>query len=272
VDYEAELQAWKDQRISDLTSAISWTSLSGLYWLKEGQNTLGSGSDASIKFPDDAPKFIATIINDSTSQRVVAAEGVELKEGGKQVLEANLISDQEENTTRLNVGPYYFTLIDRENRLGIRIWDTLNVNRNKYKALDYYPVNNEMRVKAQFESYDTSEVLTLKNALGMDVRQEIAGELIFELGGQLQRFKPLDGGPDHFFLIFADETSGGETYGGGRYLYCPRPDSSGTTFIDFNKAFTPPCGFTEFATCLLPTEENTFDFAILSGEKYGFDH
>ena len=77
---------------------------------------------------------------------------------------------------------------------------------------------------------------------------------------------------DVYFLIFEDDTSGGDTYGGGRYLYCPIPDNNNKTIIDFNKAFTPPCGFTEYATCLLPTKENTLDVEILAGEKYSEDH
>jgi len=71
-------------------------------------------------------------------------------------------------------------------------------------------------------------------------------------------------------MIFADGTSGSETYPGGRYLYVPRPDSTGHTYLDFNKAYNPPCAFTEFATCLLPPAENRLDLAVKAGElNYG---
>jgi uncharacterized protein (DUF1684 family) len=48
------------------------------------------------------------------------------------------------------------------------------------------------------------------------------------------------------------------------------PDAAGYTFIDFNKAYNPPCAFTAFATCPLPPAQNRLTIAITAGEKkYG---
>jgi uncharacterized protein (DUF1684 family) len=48
----------------------------------------------------------------------------------------------------------------------------------------------------------------------------------------------------------------------------PGPDNK--TVIDFNKAYNPPCVFTVFATCPLPTRENVLPFKVEAGEKsYG---
>ncbi len=44
----------------------------------------------------------------------------------------------------------------------------------------------------------------------------------------------------------------------------------GTTVLDFNKAYNPPCAFTEFATCPLPPAQNALPIAVRAGEKkYG---
>ncbi|HEX3231571.1 MAG TPA: DUF1684 domain-containing protein, partial [Pyrinomonadaceae bacterium] len=64
------------------------------------------------------------------------------------------------------------------------------------------------------------------------------------------------------------KTSGKDTYPAGRYLYVDPPDTSGHIVIDFNKAFSPPCAFTKFATCPLPPKQNRLPFAIAAGEKY----
>ena len=77
---------------------------------------------------------------------------------------------------------------------------------------------------------------------------------------------------DEFFIIFEDETTGASTYGGGRYIYVPRPKDGNKTFVDFNKAYNPPCAFTAYATCLLPTPENKLALAIPAGEKSYGDH
>jgi hypothetical protein len=65
-----------------------------------------------------------------------------------------------------------------------------------------------------------------------------------------------------FFLLFADETTSVETCGGGRYLYSSRPDENNETFINFNKSYTAFCGFSSFATRLLPWKENTIPIEI----------
>ncbi len=271
-EYIEYIENWRLERLENLTSAISWTSLSGLNWLKEGKNVLGSSRDADVKFPDAAPSFIGTAQNDSMGVLFLSNAELEVKDGEVAIQEMILLSDQEENTTKLNLGQYYFTLIERNGQKGIRVWDTLNVTRKQLKGLPYYPIDPELKVLAKFNPYKSPKILMMKNILGMDIEQEIGGYLSFKYKDQDYSIEPLDGGPDHLFLIFADETSGAETYGGGRYLYCKRPDTSGNTFIDFNKAFTPPCGFTAFATCLLPTRENTFDVKIEAGEMYTDEH
>jgi uncharacterized protein (DUF1684 family) len=37
--------------------------------------------------------------------------------------------------------------------------------------------------------------------------------------------------------------------------------------VDFNKAYNPPCAFTDYSTCPLPPQENRLDFAVTAGEK-----
>ena len=70
-----------------------------------------------------------------------------------------------------------------------------------------------------------------------------------------------------FFVMFHDETAGESTYPAGRFLYVEKPGAGDRVIIDFNRAYTPPCGFTEFATCPLPPRQNWLPFAIKAGER-----
>ncbi len=80
-----------------------------------------------------------------------------------------------------------------------------------------------------------------------------------------------DGG--ELFLIFSDETNGHKTYGAGRYLHADYPEEgSCEVVLDFNKAYNPPCAFTEYATCLLPPDQNHLPFALEAGELNYGDH
>jgi hypothetical protein len=96
------------------------------------------------------------------------------------------------------------------------------------------------------------------------------GLLHFSIGGEALSLEPYVEDPedDSYFVIFRDRTSGETSYGGGRYLSVPAADESGTTVLDFNRAYNPPCVFTEYATCPLPTARNSLPVAIEAGERY----
>ncbi len=127
------------------------------------------------------------------------------------------------------------------------------------------------RIKAKFEPYDTLKQIPIPTALGNIVKQPCPGALVFNINGKNFRLDPVANSADeNFFVIFSDETSGRSTYGAGRFLSVEKPDEDGFTFIDFNKAFSPPCAFSEFATCPFPPKQNHLSIDITAGEKdYG---
>lgn len=270
--YESEIIEWRKERIDNLTAPISWSSLIGLNWLSEGENSFGSAKAANIKLPKGAPESVGNFIYKADSILLNPEQAIVIKNGDMIINSERIYTDAEEGNQTLNLNQYYFTAIKRNEKVGIRVWDTLHHARTLYKQLDYFPIDPKMNVAAKFIAYPEIKEITFKNVLGMDVNEEIEGYLEFDIQGQKYSIDPLDGGPEDFFLIFADETTGGETYGGGRYLYCSRPDEEGNTMIDFNKAYTPPCGFTEYATCWLPTKANTLAIEIKAGETYDGSH
>ncbi len=69
------------------------------------------------------------------------------------------------------------------------------------------------------------------------------------------------------FIVFTDETSGKSTYGAGRFLNAELTND-GRAVLDFNRAYTPPCGFTPYATCPLAPPENALPIAVEAGEKH----
>jgi uncharacterized protein (DUF1684 family) len=91
---------------------------------------------------------------------------------------------------------------------------------------------------------------------------------VFSKDAQEYRLETILELPDdkELFIMFADATSARETYGAGRFLYIPMP-SNGRTSIDFNKAYNPPCAFSDFATCPLPPRQNHLLLRVEAGEK-----
>lgn len=103
-----------------------------------------------------------------------------------------------------------------------------------------------------------TQIIPTTNILGQTTPQPSPGVLVFKIDEKEFRLDAIDEGGDDLFIIFGDVTNAVETYGAGRYLYVSRPDEAGKTIIDFNKAYNPPCAFTEYATCPLPPKQNLF--------------
>ncbi len=59
------------------------------------------------------------------------------------------------------------------------------------------------------------------------------------------------------FVPFTDQTSGEETYGGGRYIVLDIPEGN-ELVVDFNMAYNPFCVYSPDHSCPIPPLEKTF--------------
>jgi uncharacterized protein len=129
-------------------------------------------------------------------------------------------------------------------------------------------VSTDWVVNARFERYPAAHTLRIVNILGMEVDMQSPGAVVFTRDGRDWRLDTVleQPGDTELFIMFADGTSGHETYGGGRFLYIPVPQG-GSVAVDFNKAYNPPCALNEFATCPLPPPQNRLQLRVPAGEK-----
>ena len=147
--------------------------------------------------------------------------------------------------------------------------DSQNPDRLNFKDTEFYPADLKWRIDAQFEPYNPPKPMPIVNVLNMESSESSPGAIKFTVDGHEYRLDAItEKDEPRLFMIIADKTSGKETYPAGRYLYVDPPDASGRVIIDFNKAYSPPCAFTKFATCPLPPKQNRLPFAIDAGEKY----
>ena len=73
---------------------------------------------------------------------------------------------------------------------------------------------------------------------------------------------------NYLFVPFTDLTSGGESYGGGRYLDFFMDDIKNNYLeVDFNKAYNPYCAYATGFNCPIPPAENDLPVSIIAGEK-----
>jgi uncharacterized protein (DUF1684 family) len=142
--------------------------------------------------------------------------------------------------------------------------------KKNLKTLTFYDINPSYRVKARLLPIENKKVREVPLTDGSKEKYIEHSYAEFELNGKtnklllLQSIKETD--MRNFFLAFADETSGKETYGGGRFLNV-RQDGKNSITIDFNLAYNPYCAYNPDYACPLPPKENLMTIAIEAGEK-----
>jgi uncharacterized protein (DUF1684 family) len=266
--YSQEIEQWQVQRLTELTSDSGWLSLIGLFWLKEGTNTFGSDANSDIvvpKVPQHAGKFMLSngiVTFETSTENTFTVDGAP-------ITSLQLKSDADGKPTIVRNGSLSFQIIKRGEKLAVRVKDKDNPDRLKFRGLEYFPASLKWRIDARFEPYNPPKPVPILNVLNMESDEPSPGAIVFDIDGKTYRLDAITE-PDEprLFMIFADDTRGKETYGAGRYLYVEPPDKNNRVVIDFNKAYSPPCAFTNFATCPLPPKQNILPMRIEAGEKY----
>src|ERR1044072_2838380 len=289
--YEQELEQWKAKRLANLKSEEGWLSLIGLFWFKEGENRFGSDPTNEIVLPGGKiPPHAGTIRLAGGKVTLEANPEAKITSKGQPVTTLELKSDEDGDPTMLELGSLSFHVVKRgerlglwvqksENttaralrageRLGLRVKARENPARAAFKGTDYYPVDRKWVVNARFEPYQPPKQVPILNVLGMETEETSPGTLAFEVDGRPYKLEALkEKGEEQFFIIFADQTNKTETYGAGRYLYAAPPGADGRATLDFNRAYSPPCAFTKYATCPLPPQQNRLPLRVEAGERY----
>jgi len=142
--------------------------------------------------------------------------------------------------------------------------------KQSFKKLNFYPIDPAYKVKALMVPVENRKVREVPLTDGSKERYIEHSWAEFELVGKPQRLLLMQSmdEPDkrNFFLAFADETSGLETYGGGRYINA-RQDGKTSITLDFNLAYNPYCAYNPDYACPLPPKENIMEIPIPVGEK-----
>ena len=141
-----------------------------------------------------------------------------------------------------------------------------------FSGLKYYDVDENYRVKAKLEPIEEKKVRIIGTSDGKEQKYLEYAWANFKLNdteNKLLILEVMEMGPQRgkLFLAFADETSGNETYGAGRYLDLKKVPAATSIVLDFNQAYNPYCAYNENYSCPFPPRENILKIAIRAGEK-----
>ena len=264
----AEVESWRAEPFERLRRPDGWLSLVGLFWLEEGASTLGADPASDLLLPaGKAAASVGVLHRADRRVRFEAAPEAAVSLAGEPVADITMVADLTGEPTVLEHRGLRFHVIERGDRVGLRVKDLESAARRDFAGIEHFPVDPAWRLEARFEPFAEVEMIPVPNITGDVLDQPSHGRIVFTLDGAEHSLRPLGPPDDELFVVFGDATNGDETYGGGRFLDVEPPDAGGRLVVDFNKAYNPPCVFTPYATCPLPPPGNRLPLAVPAGEK-----
>jgi uncharacterized protein (DUF1684 family) len=264
--YKAEISEWRQQRHARLASESGWLTPVGLEWLQNGENRIGSGEGVDVRIPG-GPADWGTITVSGEELTYVPAVAAELTIDGTPASQTRLVPDVEGPPTVIRSGNLSMYVILRGS-YALRIKDTRAPTLIGFRGVDNYPIDASWRFAARFIPAEPGQTIAIANVLGQLEDMPVGGFVEFDRADGTYRLLGLaEEGASSLWFLFADRTSGRETYGAGRFLYSDGMPENGRVVVDFNKAYNPPCAFNDYSTCPLPPQQNRLDLAVTAGEK-----
>jgi uncharacterized protein len=273
--YAGKIQKWRATREEKLRADNGWLTLAGRYPLKEGSNTFGTGKNNDVIFPAAlagiGPERLGTLVVDLQEKKVTLklSDGVSMVSGGKSFTGERVLGSRTDKRDWVGLSRLSMHIIERDGKYVLRLADNGSLLRKNFAGCVWYPPDEAYKVEARFVPYPGGKTLSIVNIIDEISKQPCPGYAEFELHGKVHRLDAIKEGEGLFF-VFRDATAGDTTYGASRFLDIDKQPGANESFtLDFNKAYNPPCSFSEYTTCPLPPKQNVLETRIEAGEKYG---
>lgn len=243
------LAEWRAQRLAALTAPDGWLNLTDRVELQPGPLTVGSGQGAQVRL-STGPELLGTLrVGDPTT--LTTPDGT-----------VHAFQPQPESGPRLHLAGLLLEIHTVEGQPALRVRD-LSLHPDPH--LRYFPEAPEWVITATWQALEVPRTAQLDTVGGRSEVVQLTHRATFHHQGRLVSLLPTHWKAGKPMFVIRDQTSGHETYRAARFLI--GEDVTETTVtLDFNRAFTPPCCFTDCAVCPLPPRENILPFRIDAGE------
>lgn len=267
--YAKTVRDWRARAEQSLRRDDGWLTLAGRFVLKRGENRFGTAPTNDIVFPQGlGPAGMGSIfVEPGKEVRVKLVPGYKMRGSDGEFTE-RVMGTSVDKRDWVRAGRTAFHIIERNGRYILRLADNESELRKGFGGRVWYDVDDNYRIPATYVPYETPRTIPIVNVID-EVSDEVApGYVEFLLSGRPYRLDAVGDGEGLFF-VFRDATAGDTTYGPGRFLYVEKKPAPGERFtIDFNKAYNPPCAFSEYTTCPLPPKQNVLPVRVEAGERH----
>jgi hypothetical protein len=262
------LSGIEENKVERAKNRINYLQLVGLFKIDTLDNTFGKdSSNVFVLDVEDLPRKIGTIQRNNITLEFIAEKDIVVKTiDGEPVKDLVLGLDEYGSSVRLYHNALNWQVITRSGGHYLRVWHENNPAVGAFKGFEHFGLNPDLIFEGQFMYYETAKSEIVKSEVDGKRSTNFIGKVSFVYNGTTH---DLDVGENGFTMV-SDETTGDDTYGGGRYIYLDLPKETGSVILDFNYLYNPPCAFSKFTTCLYPPRQNHLPFKILAGERITF--
>ncbi len=260
-----EVEAWRSEHEESYTR--NWVTIEGLHFLKPGTQTAGSAPDNDVTLIAPLPERLGSFTVASDEVTFAPDPSASITINGEPATSAIVLRDDGAEEPDVIEANGASVVVHRSGtRLSLRVRDPNGERARTFEGFEWFPISRDYRVLGRFIRDATPRSLPVVNTFGDVDTYETEGVVEFTLNGETLRLRPFTTEPGRFYFVFNDASSGDETYEAARFLYSDL-SKDGTTILDFNEAYNPPCSFNPFTTCPIPLPENRLPIKVLAGEK-----
>jgi len=248
---------WRTGREAKLRDPHGTLALTGTHWLDEEPAPIVEGEPVLWSAGPDGKTVVVT----AKAEHGLVLDG-EPVDGT-----VTLRTDTDEHPDTVTAPDYDILLvpIEREGSAALRVYDPKAVTLQAFDGIEAFDYDPAWVVPGTFTPFDGPRVKKVLNADGVVRGLGLDGTVELELADgkhTLQAALTTGGG---LWIVFADPTTA-ESKPFFRFLTTPAPAADGSVTVDFNRAYLPPCAFTDHYVCPLPPKGNSFEAPIRAGE------
>ncbi|WP_428951961.1 DUF1684 domain-containing protein [Streptomyces sp. cg35] len=164
-------------------------------------------------------------------------------------------------------------LVTGEPEHGLRFWDANSPAVQDFERVDAFPYDPDWVLDATYTPVEGARRVAFEHLRDNGGTREkvVPGDIALTVDGTAYTLSAFDD-DGTLLLVFGDPTNGDSTYGAGRFLFvehlgAEEAAGEGRVRLDFNRAFVPPCGFSDQYNCPMPPRQNRFHLPVEAGEK-----
>jgi hypothetical protein len=258
-------EKWRAKHEADYRR--DWVTIAGLHPLKPGASSVGSGATNDIVLSASAPAVVGRFVRRDQAIRFEPDANAQILLNNQPVTSPiDLRDDRAPKADELVVGDIRLVVHVSGDTRSLRVRDPNSAQAKGFLGFSWFPIDLQYRVVGRFIKDAQPQQIKVLNTFSEIDEYKSEGVVEFTLRGQTLRLRPFTTRPKRFYFVFRDASSGQETYEAARFLYADLLDD-GTTVLDFNQAYNPPCAFNPYTTCPIPIRENRLPIKVLAGEK-----